>query len=268
MTADVIRRPGPNQTCARAASGQATARPPDELAPSHWTSPSRVGLLHAQPAREWCHVLPIGGSAARCVCPSADVRLGSFTSFLQSRASGGYPRPRNVNIAAQTSFMPSVLRFPRSLTNPTCRLARGLSGATIVFLTGKWPAPKLSLGTTETPSPTATRLLIASTLSNSMTGLGGGPAGASQSVTARRSAEFSLPRIRGHRERNAGVTFFGTGPTFAGRMATSSSLKSGTVSNAGSSIGIAHRPRSSAFIFSICRVVVVRPALRRISSWG
>jgi hypothetical protein len=49
-------------------------------------------------------------------------------------------------------------------------------------------------------------------------------------------AEFSPPRISGQRERNAGVTFLGTCPNAAGRIATSSSLKSGTGSNAGSSI--------------------------------
>ena len=43
---------------------------------------------------------------------------------------------------------------------------------------------------------------------------------------------------------------------------------SGTVSKAGSAIGSAHSPRSSALARSIASVVVVRPALRLISSCG
>src|SRR5262249_53858018 len=176
--------------------------------------------------------------------------------------------PRKPNKAAETRSIPSVPCFPRKRTNPTRRLARGLSGRTSIFPASPCPAPKDPLGTIDPPSPTATTLFIASTLSNSTNGLGGGPASASHSVIVRRSAEFSLPRTSGQRERNAGVTVLGTCPSAAGRMATSSSLNSGTVSNAGSSIGSAHRPRSSAFVFSICRVVVDKPALRLISSWG
>src|SRR5262249_28252909 len=77
---------------------------------------------------------------------------------------------------------------------------------------------------------------ITSTLSNSVNGLGDGPASESLSAIVRCRAEFSPPRISGQRERNAGVTFLGTCPNAAGRIATSSSLKSGTGSNAGSSI--------------------------------
>jgi hypothetical protein len=51
-------------------------------------------------------------------------------------------------------------------------------------------------------------------------------------------------------------------------MATSSSLKSGTVSNAESSIEIADRLRSGVFVLSICRVIDIRRTLRLISSWG
>jgi hypothetical protein len=54
-------------------------------------------------------------------------------------------------------------------------LARGVSGRTSMFVTGMCPAPKEALGTIEAPSPTATILFIASTLSNSINGLGGGP---------------------------------------------------------------------------------------------
>jgi hypothetical protein len=149
---------------------------------------------------------------------------------------------RNANRASDTSSMPSVPRFPRNRTNPTRRLARGLIGRTSVFAIVPCPAPKDRLGTIDAPSPTATTLFIASTLSNSISGRGGGPASANQFVIVRRNAEFSLPRISGHWARNAGVTFLGTCPSAAGRMATSSSLKSGTVSNAESSTGSAHRP--------------------------
>src|SRR5215831_2006006 len=51
---------------------------------------------------------------------------------------------------------------------------------------------------------------ITSTLSNSVNGLGDGPASASLSAIVRCRAEFSPPRISGQRERNAGVTFLGT----------------------------------------------------------
>src|SRR5262249_1307441 len=120
---------------------------------------------------------------------------------------------RKPNNAAETSSIPSVPRFPRKRTNPTRRLARGLSGRTSLFAAAACPAPKYRRGTTDAPSPTATTLFIASTLSNSINGLGGGPASASQSVIVRRSAEFSLPRTSGQRERNAGVTFLGTCPS-------------------------------------------------------
>ena len=96
-----------------------------------------------------------------------------------------------------TSCMPSLARFSLSLTRPMRRLARGLSDATIVFFVAACPRPSDKLGTIDAPSPTATRLLIASTLSNSMTGFGGRPPRASQSFTVRRSAECSLPRISG-----------------------------------------------------------------------
>jgi hypothetical protein len=128
---------------------------------------------------------------------------------------------RKDNNAAETNSIPSVLRFPRSRTNPTRRLARGVSGRTSIFAAGMCPAPKDRLGTIEAPSPTATTLFIASTLSNSINGLGGGPASASQSVIVRRRADFSLPRISGHRDRKAGVTLLGISPSSAGRMATS-----------------------------------------------
>src|SRR5262249_42639650 len=101
------------------------------------------------------------------------------------------------NTAAETSSMPSVLRFPRKRTNPTRRLTRGLSGRTSILAATTCPAPKDRRGTIDAPSPTATTLFIASTLSNSINGLGGGPASASQSVIVRRSAESSFPRISG-----------------------------------------------------------------------
>jgi hypothetical protein len=104
---------------------------------------------------------------------------------------------RKDNNAAETSCKPSVLRFPRTRTNPTSRLRRGVSGRTSIFSAGMCPAPRDRVGTIEAPSPTATTLFIASTLSNSINGRAGGPASASQSVIIRRSADFSLPRIRG-----------------------------------------------------------------------
>src|SRR5262249_25096405 len=61
----------------------------------------------------------------------------------------------------------------------------------------------------------------------------GRQASCSQAII-RRSADFSLPRISGHRDRKAGVILLGICPSSGGRMATSSSLNSGTVSNAGS----------------------------------
>src|ERR1700692_1560311 len=100
------------------------------------------------------------------------------------------------------------------------RLAAGLMGATRIFSAVTCPDSRQLLGTIEAPSPMATRLFIVSTLSNSMTGFGGGPASASHSVTVRRSADSSLPRIRGHRDINDGVTFFGIGPMLVGRIAT------------------------------------------------
>jgi hypothetical protein len=103
------------------------------------------------------------------------------------------PWRRKDNNAAKTSSIPSLLRFPRSRINPTRRLARGLSGRTSIFAAGMCPAPKDRLGTVEAPSSTATTLFIASTLSNSINGLGGGPASASQSLSC--SADPSLPRI-------------------------------------------------------------------------
>src|SRR5262249_46203042 len=49
---------------------------------------------------------------------------------------------RKPNNAAETSSMPSVPRFPRKRTNPTRRLARGLSGRTSIFAAATCPAPK------------------------------------------------------------------------------------------------------------------------------
>src|SRR5476649_1172602 len=135
---------------------------------------------------------------------------------------------------------------------------RGLIGTTWIFAVAACPAPKDRPGTIEAPSLTATRLLIVSTLSNSITGFGGGPARASQSIIVRRSAAFSWPRINGQRDRKAAVTFFGTSFWLAGRMAKSSSSNSPIVWNAGSSMGSAHRPRSRSFVLSIFSVVAVR----------
>jgi hypothetical protein len=87
--------------------------------------------------------------------------------------------------------MPSVPRFPRNRTNPTRRLALGLRRRISVFAAATCLAPKVRLGTIEAPSPIATTFFIASTLSNSIKGLGGGPASASQSVIVRRSADCS-----------------------------------------------------------------------------
>src|SRR5215467_14894343 len=117
--------------------------------------------------------------------------------------------------------MPSVLRLPRSRTSPTSLPTDGLSGRITIPAIPTCPRPKHILGTTEHPSPTATTLLIASTWSNSINGFGGGPASASHSPTVRRSADSSLTRIKGQRERNAGVTLFGTFVILAGRIATS-----------------------------------------------
>src|SRR5262249_36722393 len=101
---------------------------------------------------------------ARHPVPLAHARVG------QRRCS--------VNRAAHARSMPSVLRFPRSRTSPTCRPTDGLSGRTSVRAVATCPSPKHILGTTEQPSPTATTLFIGSTLSNSINGFGGGPAGA------------------------------------------------------------------------------------------
>jgi len=140
-----------------------------------------------------------------------------------------YPRCRKFNMATVTHLRPPLSAFPRIFTNPTCRAARGRSGTTNVSLARTCPAPRERRGTIEAPSPTATTLLIASTLSSSITGLGTGPASESHFAIAPRNAEFSLPRIRGNLDRNAGVACLGGFPKLDGKIATSSSVKSGTI---------------------------------------
>jgi len=132
-------------------------------------------------------------SRARHPVPLAHARVGH--------------RRCSVNRAAHARSMPSVLRFPRNRMTPTCRPTDGLSGRTSVRAVATCPPPKHILGTTEQPSPTATTLFIGSTLSNSINGFGGGPACASHSPTVRRSADPSLTRISGQRERNAASPF-------------------------------------------------------------
>ena len=70
---------------------------------------------------------------------------------------------------------------------------------------GTCPEPSANPGTIEVPSPTATMLFIASTLSNSMIGFGAGPAFCSHSVMVRLSAACSVPRISGHFAMKAGL---------------------------------------------------------------
>src|SRR5262249_60682263 len=121
---------------------------------------------------------------ARHPVPLAHARVG------QRRCS--------VNRAAHARSMPSVLRFPRSGTSPTCRPTEGLSGRTSVRAVATCPSPKHILGTTEQPSPTATTLFIGSTLSNSINGFGGGPARARHPPPLRRSADPPVGRGNGH----------------------------------------------------------------------
>jgi len=105
-------------------------------------------------------------------------------------------------------------------------------GRTVVFVMAMCPLPSDRAGTIELPSPTATTLFMASILSNSITGVGKFPANASHCVTLRRKADCGLPNMRGVLDMKAGVTVFGISLSFTGRMARSSSLKSGTISNA------------------------------------
>ena len=49
-------------------------------------------------------------------------------------------------VAAKTSSMPWVSRFPRKRTNPTRRLARGLSGRTIIFAAATVRYPTIGSG--------------------------------------------------------------------------------------------------------------------------
>jgi hypothetical protein len=130
------------------------------------------------------------------------------SACLQHSLSPGaaiYRRPRLVtadmrwgrkdNNAVEMRSMPSVLRFPRSRTNPTRRLARGMSGRTSIFAAEMCPAPKDRLGTIEAPSPTATTLFIASTLSNSINGLGGGTSSATAALFCLRQRLRGLSNV-------------------------------------------------------------------------
>src|ERR1700730_9617653 len=105
-----------------------------------------------------------------------------------------YPLRRRLSSAAEATETASVLRFPRSFTSAICRLSRGLIARTIALVTATCPPPRDKPGRMELPSPTATTLFIASTLSNSITALGTLPASASHSVTIRRNADCRLPR--------------------------------------------------------------------------
>jgi hypothetical protein len=113
---------------------------------------------------------------------------------------------RKLSKAAEASETASVLRFPRSFTSAICRARRGLMGRTVVFVMAMCPLPSDKAGTMELPSPTATTLFMASTLSNSITGLGTFPANASHSITVRHKADCGLPNIRGMLDMKAGVT--------------------------------------------------------------
>jgi hypothetical protein len=200
--------------------------------------------------------LPSSGSAASS-CPGGDdqpfARKAALSLTLGSErphrsrsmhqisiglADEGWPG--KLRMPLKTSSMPSVSRFPRKRTNPTRRLAHGLSGRTSLFAAATVRRPTMGSGRSTPQVPHLNVIKL-------------------RQWPRRRARECQPIRYRSTQgrilaskdqraeERNAGVTFLGTCPSAAGRMATSSSLKSGTVSNAGSSINSRTSPSRNSF---------------------